>query len=44
MTPMASSFYADNNRISKDKIKDELGVTLEYPDYRVGLRALFKTL
>ncbi len=44
MTPMARSFYADNKRISNDKIKDELGVKLEYPDYRVGLRALFKTL
>ena len=25
-----------------DKLKNALGVTLRYPDYRVGLQALFK--
>jgi len=41
MTPMARSFYSANRRARIDRIKDELGVVLEYPDYRAGLDALF---
>ena len=40
MSPMARSFYADSKRVSNRKIKAELGVELEYPDYRSGLAAL----
>lgn len=40
MTPMARSFYAESKRVRNDRIKDELGVKLAYPDYRAGLRAL----
>ena len=40
MTPMARSFYAENKRVRNDRIKDELGVDLIYPDYRAGLQAL----
>lgn len=40
MTPMARSFYAESKRVRNDRIKRELGVTLKYPDYRSGLRAL----
>lgn len=40
MTPMAQSFYAESKRVKNDRIKDELGVVLKYPDYRVGLQAL----
>ena len=40
MTPMARSFYAESKRVRNDRIKDELGVRLIYPDYRTGLRAL----
>lgn len=40
MTPMARSFYAESKRVSNRRIKDELGVTLLYPDYRSGLAAL----
>ncbi|MEP4194520.1 MAG: SDR family oxidoreductase [Aliishimia sp.] len=40
MTPMARSFYAESKRVRNDRIKDELGVELLYPDYRTGLRAL----
>jgi uncharacterized protein YbjT (DUF2867 family) len=40
LSPMARSFYAENKRVSNHRIKDELGVTLRYPDYRAGLRAL----
>ncbi|MDF1668196.1 MAG: SDR family oxidoreductase [Roseovarius sp.] len=40
MTPMARSFYAESKRVSNARIKDELGVNLIYPNYRVGLQAL----
>ncbi|WP_342077278.1 SDR family oxidoreductase [Yoonia sp. SS1-5] len=40
MTPMARSFYAESKKVRNDRIKDELGVTLLYPDYRSGLKAL----
>ena len=37
---MARSFYADNKRVRNDLIKRELGVSLAYPDYRSGLKAI----
>jgi nucleoside-diphosphate-sugar epimerase len=40
MSAMALSFYDDNKRVANRRIKDELGVTLAYPDYRAGLKAL----
>lgn len=40
MTPMARSFYEENKRVRNNRIKDELGVRLLYPNYRVGLEAL----
>jgi nucleoside-diphosphate-sugar epimerase len=42
LSPMAASFYADNSRVRNDRIKRELAVTLAYPDYEAGLRALFE--
>ncbi len=40
MTPMARSFYAESKRVRNDRIKQELGIELLYPDYRSGLSAL----
>jgi len=40
LTPMARSFYSENKRVRNDRIKEELGVRLKYPNYRVGLEAL----
>ena len=40
LSPMARSFYDDNKRVRNDRIKHALGVTLRYPSYREGLRAL----
>lgn len=40
LSPMAASFYKDNKRVSNGRIKRELGVKLQYPDYRAGLAAL----
>ena len=42
LSEMALSFYADNKRVSNDRIKQELGVRLLYPSYRDGLTALLK--
>lgn len=42
LSPMARSFYSESKRVSNDRIKDDLGVTLLYPSYREGLRALLK--
>jgi nucleoside-diphosphate-sugar epimerase len=40
LSPMAQSFYADNRRVSVDKLRRELGYRWLYPTYREGLRAL----
>jgi len=42
MSPMARSFYAESKRVRNDRIKNELGVKLNYPSYREGLAALLK--
>jgi len=39
VAPMVRSFYSDNKRVKNDRIKQELGITLLYPDYRDGLQA-----
>ena len=40
MSPMALSFYAESKRVRNNKLKRALGVSLRYPTYRDGLRAL----
>jgi len=40
LSPMARSFYRDNKRVSNQRLKEELGVTFAFPDYRAGLQAL----
>lgn len=40
LSAMARSFYADNKRVSNQRMKDELGVRLAYPSYREGLAAI----
>jgi nucleoside-diphosphate-sugar epimerase len=40
LSPMARSFYAESKRARNDRIKRELGISLIYPTYREGLRAL----
>jgi hypothetical protein len=41
MSPMAASFYKDNKRVDNTKIKDKLGITLKYPDYKSGIKAIY---
>ncbi len=40
MSPFAVSFYGESKRVRNARIKSVLGVTLRYPTYREGLRAL----
>jgi nucleoside-diphosphate-sugar epimerase len=42
MSPMALSFWQECRWVRNDKLKRELGVSLRYPTYREGLRALFE--
>jgi nucleoside-diphosphate-sugar epimerase len=42
MTPMQRAFYGESKRVRNDRIKDELGVKLLYPDYPAGLAALLR--
>ena len=42
MSPMARSFYAESKRVSNQRIREELGVALKFPDYRAGLKSLLK--
>lgn len=41
LSPMARSFYGESKRVDNQRIIDELGVTLKYPTYKEGLKALF---
>lgn len=40
LSPMARSFYAESRRVRNDRMKRDLGITLAYPTYREGLRAI----
>jgi nucleoside-diphosphate-sugar epimerase len=40
MSPLALSFWQECRRVKNDKLKHKLGVSLLYPTYREGLRAL----
>ena len=40
VSPEARRFFADHRRVRNDLIKTELGISLRYPDYSVGLRAI----
>jgi nucleoside-diphosphate-sugar epimerase len=42
MSEMARSFWQECRRVNNAKLKRELGVSLRYPTYREGLRALFE--
>ena len=40
LSPMGRSFYEECKRVRNQRMKDELGVSLTYPTYREGLKAL----
>ena len=43
LSMMAKSFYGECKRLVTDKIKNELGVELQYPTYREGLKSIFES-
>jgi nucleoside-diphosphate-sugar epimerase len=40
MSEMALSFYGESKRVRNNRLRNELGVTLRFPTFREGLRAL----
>ncbi len=42
LSPFLMSFYDGCARVRNDKLKNALGVTLRYPNYRAGLQALLE--
>ncbi len=42
LSEMALSFYTDNKRVSNQRMKNALGIALNYPTYREGLSAILK--
>lgn len=42
LSDMAKSFYSECKRLVTEKIKNELGVELQYPTYREGLKSIFE--
>lgn len=42
LSPMGRSFYEESRRVRNDRIKTDLGVTLAFPDYKTGLRAILQ--
>ena len=42
LSEMAKSFYSECKRLVTEKIKNELGVKLQYPTYREGLKSIFE--
>ena len=44
LSEIARGFYQTCKRVGNNKIKEELGVKLKYPNYRSGLDAILKTM
>ena len=40
LSPMARSFYGESKRVRNDRMKAAFGISLQYPTYREGLRAI----
>jgi len=43
LSNMARGFYLTNKKVRNQKIKEDLGIQLRYPDYKAGLKALLDT-
>ena len=42
LAPITLSFYKDNKHVLNNRIKQELGVQLKYPDFRAGLEGCLR--
>ena len=40
LSPMARSFYSENKRVDNRRSKEQLGFDYQYPNYRLGLKAV----
>lgn len=43
LSAMARSFYSESKRVKNTRLKNELGVQLQYPSYREGLKSILAT-
>lgn len=43
LSQMEQEFYANNRRVSNTKIKEELGLVLNYPTYKEGLNQIYRS-
>jgi len=41
LSDMAKTFWNDNKRVRNNRLHDELGVELAYPNYHLGLKAIY---
>tara|TARA_Y100000588_G_scaffold383824_1_gene473927 strand:+ start:1025 stop:1903 length:879 start_codon:yes stop_codon:yes gene_type:complete len=44
LSQMGQEFYQNNKRVSNQKLKELLGIKLQYPSYQQGLKAIFKEM
>lgn len=44
LSEFGKTFYTESRRVKNEKIKRELGVKLRFPDYRLGLDAIFNDI
>lgn len=42
LSPLLRSFFEDNRRVRNNRLKNELGIRLSFPDYRSGLEAILR--
>lgn len=42
LSPLEQAFYSNNRRVSNEKMKIELKITLSYPSYREGLNKIWR--
>jgi dTDP-4-dehydrorhamnose reductase len=40
LTEMAKEFYIDNKRVCNKKVKEKLGISLQFPTYKEGLQSI----
>ena len=44
LSPMARSFYSESKRVRNSHVKQELGISLLYPDYKSGFSAVINSI
>tara|TARA_B100000242_G_C42980404_1_gene455021 strand:- start:770 stop:1081 length:312 start_codon:yes stop_codon:yes gene_type:complete len=44
LSEIAKTFYTESRRVKNERIKRELGIKLQFPNYRLGLDAIFNEI